>query len=89
MIRYFCDNCEEEIAERDAKDRNPLHRLSATVKRGNSELTVEVIESKNGASNAGHFCRYCVLEALAKLDDRPRAEHTLQPTDGKADQSLT
>lgn len=73
MIRYFCDCCGEELAERDIKDRNPLHRLTAKLKRGNSELQVEVIETKDGTSNAGHFCRYCVLDALGLLDDRPRA----------------
>lgn len=73
MIRYFCDCCGEEIAERDTKARNPLHRLTAKLKRGNSELQVEVIETKDGTSNAGNFCRYCVLDALSALDDRPRA----------------
>jgi hypothetical protein len=73
MIRYFCDCCGEELAERDTKDRNRLHRLTAKLKRGNSELQVEVIETKDGTSNSGNFCRYCVLDALASLDDRPRA----------------
>lgn len=73
MICYFCDRCGEEIAERDTRERNPLSRLSATLEDGASTLTVEVIETKDGASNAGHFCRYCVLDALAKLDDRPKA----------------
>ena len=71
MIRYFCDCCGEEIAERYTKDRNPLHRLTATLKKGNSKLAVEVIETLDGVSNAGQFCRYCVLDALASLDDRP------------------
>ena len=73
MIRYFCDCCGEEIHERDTKDRNPLHRLTAKLKRGNSELQVEVLETKDGTSNAGQFCRYCVLDALRALDDRPCA----------------
>jgi len=34
-------------------------------------LQVEVLETKDGTSNAGEFCRYCVLDALQKLDDRP------------------
>lgn len=72
MIRYFCDCCGEEIVTRD-KDRNPLYRLTAKLQKGSSVLQVEVIESKDGTSNAGDFCRYCVLEALQKLDDRPRA----------------
>jgi len=62
----------DSLTEKDHKDRNPLHRLTAKLKRGNSELQVEVIETKDGTSNAGHFCRYCVLDALRSLDDRPR-----------------
>ena len=71
MIRYFCDCCGEEIAVRDTKQRNPLGRLTAKLKHGASELQVEVLETKDGTSNAGEFCRYCVLDALQKLDDRP------------------
>jgi hypothetical protein len=73
MIRYFCDCCEKELQGRDGSGRIPPGRLKATLKKGASLLTVEVIEMKDGVSNAGHFCRYCVLDALASLDDRPRA----------------
>ena len=72
MVRYFCDCCGDEI-KRDTKNRNPLGRLTAELKRGSSVLRVEVIESKNGTSNDGEFCRYCVLDALQLLDDRPKA----------------
>lgn len=72
MIRYFCDCCGQELKGRDADGRIPGGRLKATLKNGNSELTVEIIESKDGVGNSGHFCRYCVLDALAKLDDRPQ-----------------
>lgn len=73
MIRYFCDCCGGEIGGRNHENRNPLHRLTAKLKRGNSELQVEVLETKDGTSNTGHFCRYCVLDALRQLDDRPTA----------------
>lgn len=73
MIKYFCDCCGGEIIERDKKGRNPLHRLTANLKRGGAELQVEVIETKDGTSNAGEFCKYCVLDALRGLDDRPIA----------------
>lgn len=79
MIRYFCDCCSEEIAANDIKDRNPLHRLTAKLKRGNSELQVEVLETKDNVSNAGDFCRYCVLDALYGLDDRPKQAVDLKP----------
>lgn len=34
------------------------------------KLTVEVITSKEGCANDGDFCKYCILDALYKLDDR-------------------
>lgn len=73
MVRYFCDNCGEEIKGSDMKERNPLHRLTATVGKGNHKMTVEVIETKDSAANDGNFCHYCVIDAINKLDDRPRA----------------
>ena len=72
MIKYFCDCCGEEIAARDIKDRNPLNRLTAKLKRLDCTLTVEVLETKDGCSNSGNFCRYCVLAALQELNDRPQ-----------------
>lgn len=82
MIRYFCDCCGTEISERDNKGRNTLGRLTATLSRGASKLQVDVIESRDGTSNAGQFCNYCVLDALAKLDDRP----TCMPRDTRYDE---
>lgn len=73
MVRYFCDYCNKEIKDSDMAKRNPLHRLTATVEKGSSRLTVEVIESQDGTANAGHFCRYCIIDAINKLDDRTRA----------------
>ena len=75
MIKYFCDCCGNQIvsADVDRGDRTELGRLTATIKRGNATLKVEVLESKDGCANAGQFCRYCVLDAFNTLDDRPRA----------------
>lgn len=72
MVRYFCDQCSLEIKESETRERNPLHRLTVTIGKGDRTLTVEVVESKDGVANAGHFCRYCVIDAINKLDDRPR-----------------
>ena len=70
MIRYFCDLCGREMQDSGA-GRNELGRLTATVRGRGCELKVEVIQSKDGVGNNGHFCRYCVLDALGALDDRP------------------
>lgn len=72
MIRYFCDCCNREIP---IDPIDPLGRLKATVKGGNHSLTVSVITSKDGTANSGHFCKYCVLDAIATLDDRPKDNH--------------
>lgn len=76
MIRRFCDCCGVEIVARNSfrpDNVSELGRLKATLKRGKSSLTVEVITSKDGVSNSGDFCAHCVLDALTSVDDRPRA----------------
>lgn len=82
MIRYFCDCCGAAISEHDKKGRNTLGRLTATLNCGASKLQVDVIESRDGTRNVGQFCNYCVLDALAKLDDRP----TCLPRDTRYDE---
>jgi hypothetical protein len=83
MIRRYCDLCGREITGRDSVDRNPLGRLKATIENSETpsptRLSVEVIETKNGVHNAGDFCRYCVLDALSKLDDRTPEEKAKPP----------
>lgn len=76
MIRTFCDCCGEEITERNRIPESESNRLQAYV-LGNlngvrKSIKVEVITSYNGITNAGDFCKYCVLDALYKLDDRPK-----------------
>lgn len=78
MVRFFCDCCGKEIPEDYNMFKNPLHgRLSTKLKRGNSELTVQVIEYKDGVSNSGHFCHHCVLDALYTLDDRAAPDSSI------------
>lgn len=68
MIKQFCDQCGDEILEPNALPMSArgFPRLTTTM----GHLGVEVIVSQNGASNAGQYCKYCVLEALYRLDDR-------------------
>jgi hypothetical protein len=73
--KYFCDACGNEM-NHESTPHNGMNgcRLAVKVKSANrtTELGVEVITTKDGISNAGDFCKYCILDALAKLDDRPK-----------------
>ena len=78
MIKRFCDICEAEIDDRnDPKIGSDTYRLNATIQgkykpTGATKLKVEILTSLDGTSNKGDFCKYCILDALYKLDDRPK-----------------
>jgi len=77
MVKYFCDSCGVEITKSNSVCGGKMcsGRLGAIVKakkgRVNS-LSVEIITSLNATANDGIFCKYCVLDALQALDDRPK-----------------
>lgn len=73
MIKRFCDCCGHEITEANECDGGTCGRLGATLSRNGVKLDIEVLIAKDGTNNAGDFCKHCVLDALQKLDDRPRA----------------
>lgn len=77
MIRYFCDCCGEEIADANRIEGSDKGRLLAIlrprVKTQTEPLQVEVTTALGSTWNAGHFCRYCVIDAVNTKDDRPRA----------------
>ncbi len=50
-------------------------RLQATIKRLDTKLTVEVIQSTNAGANVGDICKHCILDALYELDDRPQVSN--------------
>lgn len=66
MTKTFCDNCLKEIT-----DANKLESggFSAPIKAGGFVFDVSVSVTRNG----GDICRFCVLDAVAELDNRPRA----------------
>lgn len=81
MIRTFCDCCGDEItgANTPASGGKGLGRLTATVKPkpGGSTpfMQVEVMTACGSTWNGGHFCKYCVIDAINKLDDRPQPDN--------------
>lgn len=78
MIRTFCDCCGNEITDGNstACGNKSLGRLTAQVMPkigGKGEvMAVEVITAHEGTWNKGHFCKYCVIDAINTLDDRPQ-----------------
>jgi len=71
MIRRFCDQCHTEMTDDNSPgfDTN-RNRLAASI----GHLKVEVIQFQNEASNTGDYCVHCILDALYKLDDRPKRD---------------
>ena len=74
--KYYCDICGEEITEQNncvgATINNVNNRLGAVITRKDKTLKVEIITALNDKWNDGDVCRHCVLDALSKLDNRPK-----------------
>ena len=80
MIKVFCDVCEEEITEENKASRMKAEFRDAKGKK----LFVEVFISYKGtlkslgvdkaSEQLGDFCKYCILNTLYKLDDRPKID---------------
>ena len=76
MIKRYCDTCGKEMTDRNTpKLGTNGGRLQATIKRLDTKLTVEVIQSTNNGANQGDICKHCILDALYELDDRPQASN--------------
>jgi hypothetical protein len=75
MIRYFCDCCGEEIADKNRIEGSDKGRLLGVqrpkIKTQTDPLQVEVTTALGSSWNAGHFCKYCVIDAVNSQDDRP------------------
>ena len=79
-MKYFCDGCGDEITTRNQTSGGSTveSRLGTTVQKVGHKLKVEVMLTMNGTCNDGCWCKYCVLDALQKLDDRPKSCHQAQ-----------
>ena len=75
MIKRFCDCCGAVLDKRNTAPTNEggIERLQAKVKKGGKVLLqVEVITAKGSTWNDGEFCKYCIIDAINQLDDRPK-----------------
>ena len=70
MIKHFCDVCGNELTDENCvpHDAGRPHRL----RYDKSTLMFEITTGLKGTWNSGDFCKYCVIDAINKLDDRPR-----------------
>lgn len=72
MIRHYCDGCGNEITYANKVDG----RLRSVVPSTYSGVIFEIMVGSTkpghgGLWNNGEWCKYCILDAIAKLDDRP------------------
>lgn len=76
MTKAFCDFCGQEITDTNNcfGGFNSDTRLGVEMvgKKTKNILNVEFLLSKNGMANEVDACRYCVIDAIKKLDDRKR-----------------
>lgn len=66
MTRHFCDHCGDELT--------PQNKTPASVcreKKGRPDLVVILDACAHGVIGEGEFCKYCVIDAVKQLDDRP------------------
>jgi len=73
MIKRYCDCCGDEITDANRIDGDN-HRLQGEIRKpgGPVMLRVQVITAKDSSWNDGDFCKYCVIDAINKADDRPK-----------------
>lgn len=76
MIRRFCDVCNKELTDKNSvfgAPGRPRRLCNESLPGVDTEVMFEVTTGYKGAWGRGDFCKYCVIDAINKLDDRPRA----------------
>jgi hypothetical protein len=67
--KFFCDFCGDEITDLNRIKGSRL--CGSVIALGGFKLGFEVIHAKDSVSNSGDWCKYCVIDAVKSLDDRP------------------
>ncbi len=74
MTRTYCDKCGTQLNANHRGENEP-DGLSAIVEKGEylaPKTRVAVIGINVTPEHGAHVCKYCVLDAIAELDDRPK-----------------
>lgn len=75
MTKTFCDVCGVELDNRNLPSGGFMvkSRLGACLTTADGRVFhFEVIGAVGQCANDGEFCKYCILDALNRTDDRPR-----------------
>lgn len=69
MIKTYCDTCGDEI-----NDVNTFQEVTVTVNgQAGSGVCCTVHISQQGTTAGGHFCKFCILNAIKKkIDDKEK-----------------
>jgi len=73
MKKIICDICGEEITSKNQLLKKFIRKSRVKGTSGNHDLgvTVEILYDLDGTYNKGDVCKYCVLDVVKKIDDRP------------------
>lgn len=74
MIKRFCDVCGEELTKSNTPSSGTeKNRVGCVVQGKTGRLTVEVHHAIDCMWDGGDVCKYCIIDAVNKADDRPKA----------------
>lgn len=88
MIKRFCDICGDELTNVNTP-KDLTGRIKTKLSGKDAELGVEVIVYKDGTSNTGDFCTYCILRAVNLADDRAVQEKERRPPGGCGGETMS
>jgi len=72
VIKRYCDKCGDEIIDKNKIEKNAFRTTIRTDNSNIALMQIEIIPSKNFVWADSDLCKYCVIDAINKLDDRPK-----------------
>ena len=72
MIKYYCDICGDEITKDNEKPIEFTGKALSKHGLPKRELKVTLTEIDPCGDQEACVCKYCMLDAIRKTDDRPR-----------------
>jgi len=72
MIKHFCDVCSGELTDKNSIPGEREITGKYEDKKSGNTVNFKVTIGLNDAWKKGDICKYCVLMAIASLDDRPK-----------------
>jgi hypothetical protein len=74
--KTYCDMCGEEITSRNEAVGSSFSgsRLGGKTQDPTKQrwMCFEVSTGLDNVWNAGNFCKYCIIDAIKRLDNRPQ-----------------